>query len=626
MTIKMIVKETKNGIANIDGSEFIQDCNETLRLQRMLCYPILEAQSDANLDSITQMAIGLVHGDIGGISLIYRSEIWIPSRVGIDIASIPRAGSFCTIAIKSDKELFEIEDASFDVRLRFNALVTAPTPYLHYAAVPLRDCHGYLIGTLWMMRHNPGRLSPEEATLFKGMGKLVLETLELRHTNTVTGMPNRSMFLQHLQSTLEKVPKYDVVVGYIDIVAFRNINDTFGWTVGDEVLRIIGRRLNDWAGVNNLVAHIADNKFSFALINHNEDIETSFEGLKFSLTRPYSLSNGNVSAVHARVGIAQNKMLGSMHAPDLLGAAETAASSSVSKNSVQATSFHEYGDDMRSRSRTLAEFQAMLDGDTLHGKIIPFYQPQVDFIKGTLVGLEALARWQHPSKGLIQPGNFISLAENTGKIYQLDNLILDQVCADLRQWLDSGLAAVPVSFNYSRSSLLNHNVINDFRQTLERHGITGQLLELEITETQLLENLEPISTCVLQFRELGVRIAVDDFGTGYSNLDAINNFPFDRLKVDRQFVNGVSKDTRIAALFQMIHAIANLFEAELLCEGLEDIEDLVWLRSQNAHCVQGWYFSAARPGADIVQIFNTLRDKKKDPLECCVEHLRLIFS
>jgi EAL domain-containing protein (putative c-di-GMP-specific phosphodiesterase class I) len=165
-------------------------------------------------------------------------------------------------------------------------------------------------------------------------------------------------------------------------------------------------------------------------------------------------------------------------------------------------------------------------------------------------------------------------------------------------------------------------MIDELRRVLECYGIPGHMLELEVTESQLLETAELVAPRVAEFRALGARIAVDDFGTGYSNLDAISSFPFDRLKVDRQFVNGVAGSDKVAGLFHLIQGIAELFKAELLCEGLEEEADLAWLAQRGAVCAQGWYFSAARTPDAIVRILTALRDRAADAPPLTVQQLR----
>lgn len=584
---------------------------EGLRLAELACYAITPGQTDPKLDAITQLAVEAVGGDIGGISLIYKSEIWLAARVGLDVSHVPRAGSFCTVAIEAGSDgVFEVENASNDARFNRNPLVTGASPFLHYAAVPLRGPRGYILGTLWMMRAAPGRLSQQQAAMFRTVAQIVIDTFELRYSNEVTGMANRPVFIYHLQAELDQPTAPQVSVGHIDLIGFRQINEVFGRTGGDTALRLFAKRLAAWAGPNNHVAHLGGAKFAFAMAGDEPYLAERIEALKACVNEPFLLESGSPQTMQARIGVVLHKAGSAAQAEALLDAADSAASS-ISRT-VLHTTVREYSDELLTRSRLIVELQDALDAKAAGGSLTAYYQPQVDFANGKLIGLEALARWQHPTQGLLLPAQFIKLAETSGKIYQLDHVVLTQVCRHLREWLDAGLAPVPVSFNYSRSSLLHPGVLADFRATLERFRIPAYLLELEITETELLENLETIPERVAQFRALGVRIAVDDFGTGYSNLDALSSFPFDRLKVDRQFVDGVASNARVAGLFHLIQGIAALFNAELLCEGVERAEDVAWLAERGAWCVQGHYFSAELPSAGIMGILAKLHDRPAD--------------
>jgi diguanylate cyclase (GGDEF)-like protein len=602
---------------------------EQRRLAELSHYAMTQDRSDPNLDYITELAIRSVGAEIGGISIVYQSQIWLPSRVGLEERHVPRSGSFCTWVVGSEGDWFEIADASADPRFSSNPLVSFPPHYRHYAAVPLAGARGYLLGTLWVMRRAPGVFTADQATLLKGMARLVVDTLELRYCNDVTGMSNRNVFLHHLQLGLEQTGLPHVMTGYIDLIGFRQLNEVFGRSAGNQVLRILGERLTGWAGPSNLVGHLGGDKFAFALFGRRPEQAASLERLKGELSAPFTLEQGSTQAVHARIGVEHRDTpyLGS--AASLLDAAETAASS-ISSASPR-TTVKEYGFELLARSQMVFELQGALDAagtggaQGQHGTLMAHYQPQVDYGQGRLIGLEALVRWQHPSRGLVGPDRFIPVAEGSDKIYSIDLLVLAQVCRDMRAWLDAGLPVVPVSLNFSRRSLLHPNALADLERLLQRYRIPGELLEFEVTESQLLETLDLVSPRVADLRALGVRIAVDDFGTGYSNLDAINSFPFDRLKVDRQFVHGVAGNARMAGLFRLIQGIAELFDAELLCEGLEQEADLVWLAERGATRVQGWYFSPARTPTQIVGVLEALRARGEHAAPLTVQELRKLF-
>jgi diguanylate cyclase (GGDEF)-like protein len=600
---------------------------EECRLAELSRYAITLDQSDPKLDLVTELAIKAVGADIGGISIVFQSQIWLPSRIGVEARHVPRAGSFCTwvVAGATEADFFEVEDAQADPRFNTNPLVTHAPHYRHYAAVPLHGARGYLLGTLWVMARRNRRLDQEQILMLQGMARLVVDTLELRYCSDVTGMANRHVLLHHLQLGLEQNGQPHVVVGFIDLIGFRQLNDVFGREQGNQVLRTMGQRLTAWVGKDNLAGHLGGDKFAFALFGRREQHVAMLEQLQQVIGQPLALEQGGTPQVlHARIGIEHHDAPYPGSAAALLDAADRAAASIP--GGAPRTTVKEYGLELLARSHMVYELQAALDGETQHGALVVHYQPQVNYTLGSVIGMEALVRWQHPARGLIAPNNFIALAESTGKIYQVDLQVLTQVCRDMRAWQDAGLPVVPVSLNFSRRSLLHPHVIADLQVLLARYRIHGHMLEFEVTESQLLETLELVSPRVAEFRALGVRIAVDDFGTGYSNLDAISSFPFDRLKVDRQFVNGVAGSERIAGLFHLIQGIAELFKAELLCEGLEQEDDLEWLADRGASCVQGWYFSAARTPEAIVRILGALRDRPPDAAPLTVQQLRQLLK
>jgi diguanylate cyclase (GGDEF)-like protein len=610
----------------MESSALREPETEHRRLAELSRYAITLDESDPKLDLITRLAIKSVGADIGGISIVYQSQIWLASRVGMEARHVPRSGSFCTwvVGAATEADFFEVEDASADVRFRHNPLVTHAPHYHHYAAVPLLGARGYLLGTLWVMSAAVRRLDEDQVMMLQGMARLVVDTLELRYCDEVTGMSNRHVFLHHLQLGLEQTAQPHVVVGFVDLAGFRDLNDVFGRVQGDLVLRDAGKRLAAWAGPENLAGHLGGDQFAFALFGEREDHAVRLEHLKEILSQPYALGQGGAHVLHARIGIEHHDTPYGGSAVALLDAADT-ASSSITGHLARST-VKEYGAELLTRSHMVFELQGALDGQPRHGVLAAHYQPQVDYTQGTLIGLEALVRWQHPVRGMVFPNSFIPLAESTDKIYQLDMLVLQQVCSDMRAWLDAGLPVVPVSLNFSRRSLLHPQVLGDLKLMLARYAIPGHMLEFEVTESQLLETVELVAPRVAEFRTLGARIAVDDFGTGYSNLDAINSFPFDRLKVDRQFVNGVADNERVAGLFHLIQGIAELFKAELLCEGLEEEADLHWLARRGADRVQGWYFSAARTPEAIVRILTALRDRAADAPPLTVAQLRTLLQ
>jgi diguanylate cyclase (GGDEF)-like protein len=606
----------------VDGD--LEDESEQRRLAEMASYAITRDRSDPDLDVITKLAIEAVGAAIGGISLVYQSQIWLPSRCGLEERVVPRAGSFCTRAIGSNSALFEVEDASVDVRFCLNPLVADAPHYRHYAGVPLRGSRGYLLGTLWVMTAAPRRLTPAQATLLQSMARVVVDTLELRYFSDATGMPNRAVFLHHLQLGCERAERAHVMVGFVDLLRFRQINAVYGRAVGTDVLRLMGHRLSAWAGSGNLVGHLGGDKFAFALFGEPAAIGERLALIKDAIGAPFTLAQDAGVVVHARVGVLHRPTPYIGAAAALLDAADMAATS-ISAGQV-CTTIREYGAPLLACGQLGEQLKALLAGDAAHGALVVHYQPQVDVARGALVGMEALVRWQHPQRGLLLPPQFISLADSCDVIYALDLAVLDQVCRDLRDWRAAGLPVVPVALNLSRRTLLAPGLLPALARALAAYAIPARLLEVEVNECELLASPELVAQRLDAVRALGLRVAVDDFGIGYSNLDAITQFPFDRLKVDRQFVHGVAGDARVAALFKLIQGIAVLFKAELMCEGVETADDLAWLDERGASCVQGWYFSAARAAPSVAALLAAVRASADGAAPLDVAQLRALMT
>ncbi|WP_020651712.1 putative bifunctional diguanylate cyclase/phosphodiesterase [Massilia niastensis] len=561
---------------------------------------------DPKLDYITRLAVMSTGTSIGGVSVLIHSQIWLPSRFGIEARILPRSGSFCSCAVQSNADWFEVRDARADCRFADNPLVTAEPHYRHYAAAPLRGGGGHLLGTLWVMSIAPRALKPEQANQLKLMARIVVDMLELRYCNAATGMFNRSVFLHHLQRLLEGRGNSAVTVGFIDLIGFRQVNDLFHRPAGDRILRLMARRLEEWGGDDALLGHLGGDQFCFALILPQEGHDEQIARLCKIIDQPFEIEEGHAQILHARIGIRRQTTPWLGDATELLDAADTAAS--AIRDHRGSSVVREYDSALIARSRLRYELRELIRGTSRFGRLEVHYQPQVDAAHGRLIGLEALVRWRHPVFGLVGPGMFVAEAESAGQVFELDVHVLKLVCRDLMDWRAKGLGVVPVALNFSRASLMHADILEQLAKVLEETGVPGELLEFEVTESLLVGTLQSLHGRVAALRALGVRIAIDDFGTGCSNLEALNSFPFDRLKADLQFVHGVSRDSKTAGLFSLIQGIAAVFNVELLCEGLEDGGDLEWLMQRGASHVQGWYFSRALPGDTIGQVLRRFQD------------------
>jgi predicted signal transduction protein with EAL and GGDEF domain len=553
---------------------------------------------DKRLDRLTAMLVRIAGADVGGISMIHRKQIWLPSHVGVVGDLLERSGSFCNCAQESGLDWFEVEDAERDARFAGNPLVTGMPGYRHYAAVPIRADALHLRGTVWVMWREPGRVDAEARESLRLLAGLAVETLALRYRDETTGIVNRTFFVLALQRILEDA-QHDVTVGYINLRAFARLNNVHGQEAADRLLAALGGRLAGWGGADALIAHLGGDRFGFALAGDAGDTARRLAALHRTIELPFELVDGATYATRARVGLRAARAGCTRHAAVLLQEAAAAAAS------LGTAATRSYDSVSRMELQMQAGLCELLSGRPGHGELEVHYEPQFDLGAGRLTGLEALVRWRHPDAGLLLPKDFLGLAEKAGKMLALDLQVMRQVCRDVSGWLDDGVEAVPIALNFARESLLTSCMPETMAAELKEYGLDGDLFECEITESQCVDTLG-LQAGLRHLRGLGLRVAIDDFGSGYSNLETIRQLSFDKLKIDRQFVDGVADDERLAGLVRMIVSIGRLFGAELLCEGVERARDLEWLSAQGILQFQGWYFSQPLRGAAVPRALREL--------------------
>ncbi|NML60485.1 EAL domain-containing protein [Massilia sp. RP-1-19] len=549
---------------------------------------------DRRLKRLTSLAIHSLDADIGGISIVHSDRIWLPSHVGPVRNVIETSGSFCSSAIQAKERWFEVGDACVTEEFSRNPLVEL-CAFRHYAAVPLVLGSTPLQGTLWVMRKRAGQMTMAQRQALVDLADLATEALEVRYFDEITGMCNRTFFEHQLQSLMDAGLMH-VTVGYINIKASNQLRSALGEDASQTLVRTIGKRLEAWAGGGALVSHLGGDRFAFALLSGSPAADERIDALTDILQMPVELPGGRDHWPRVRIGVKSGELNGQT-ASELLQNASSAALA------CQGWTIRHYDTARFDEAKLLSQLCKVVRNNAEFGALEVHYQPQVDVARGAIVGWEALVRWRHPQHGLILPGAFIPLAEQAGEIAALDILVLGQVCQDLRSWLDLGLAVPPVALNFSRDTLFHTDLMRSVIALMEQYEISGAYLECEVTETQC-SDLPALAHVVTRFRELNWRIAIDDFGTGYANLETVRQVPCDRIKIDRQFVHGVSCNPILAGLMRTLGDIAKLFQLELLCEGVEDANDVRWLSEQGMPLVQGWYFGKAMPSTKVIELLN----------------------
>ena len=413
----------------------------------------------------------------------------------------------------------------------------------------------------------------------------------------LTGLPNRNLLRQHMDEILlhtrRSAEKVAVLVLGLD--NFKSVNDTLGHGIGDKLLRGVAKRLRSTLREEDTVARLNSDEFAIVQsgLTRPEDAVVLAKRLLEAIADPYLL-DGHSVVIGASIGIAMAPGDGD-ESEKLLKSADMALSRA--KNDSRGTfSFFEAEMDARAQDRRKTELDLR---DAIQNDVLrPYYQPLIDLSTGRITGFEALVRWPDPERGMISPAEFIPVAEETGLINALGGLMLRRACVDAALWPDD----VRVAVNLSPLQFRNGNLLSMVTDALKQSGLPAKRLELEITETLLLEKSSQVLATLHALRALGVRISMDDFGTGYSSLSYLRSFPFDKIKIDQSFVRDLGGNRDAQAIVRSIISLGKGLGVIITAEGVETEAELSCLRAEGCHEGQGFLFSRARPNVEIVRL------------------------
>src|SRR5450631_3437995 len=415
----------------------------------------------------------------------------------------------------------------------------------------------------------------------------------LAHYDALTDLPNRVLFREQLEQALKRVDRGEqLAVLYIDIDEFKSVNDTLGHSVGDELLKGVADRLRGCLRETDVVARLGGDEFAIiqTALKQPSDATELVTRVYEAIRAPFECA-GHLLTTDASIGIALAPGDGT-NLDQLLKSADLAMYGAKADGR-RTYRFFEPEMDARVKARRTLELdirQAIADGAfELH------YQPVVHLGSNEIAGCEALLRWNHPVRGMISPAEFIPIAEETGLICQIGDWVLDTACAEAAHWPPDIKLAVNVSPVQFRSHAFSLKVAN----ALATFGLSANRLELEITEAVLIRDDEAALTMLRHLRAIGVRIALDDFGTGYSSLSYLHRFPFDKIKIDRCFVNDIAATQGSSPIVQAVINIAKARNMTTTAEGVETEQQREMLLSLGCTEMQGYLFSPARPVAEI---------------------------
>ena len=488
--------------------------------------------------------------------------------------------------------------------------------------------------------------TPDSGALIEGITQDITERVEaqnrinqLAHYDEITGLPNRLFFTELAAPVLDRArrSRSHCAILHVDIDRFKGVNDAFGREQGDAVLKALAVRLRAWirsgdlvasappserggnlggvgvggcvGGVGgtdsqaqNLIARVGGNAFTLMiadLVDQRQAAEVA-QRLLASFEQPLVFGDQSL-LLSASIGISVFPG-DAADLATLTRCAEQAVYSAKAGGRAQHRFFDENINALAAtRLLKEAEFRTAIS----HDQLLLHFQPKVDASGLKIVGAEALVRWQHPQRGLVPPGEFIPLAEETGLIVPMTDWVLAAACSALRHWQDAGLPSVPLSVNLAAPSLSDPTLIIKLDALMKRHGLQPEMLMLEVTETILMGDVEQSIARLNALRASGYGLSLDDFGTGYSSLSYLKRFPIDELKIDRSFVNGVERGGRDGALAAAIIALAREFGLSVVAEGVETPEQALFLIRHGCPVQQGFWFSRPVPCDDFAQLLRS---------------------
>jgi diguanylate cyclase (GGDEF)-like protein len=427
-------------------------------------------------------------------------------------------------------------------------------------------------------------------------------------TDALTGLANRVLFREDLERALvdARIARSPVAVLFIDLDGFKGVNDALGHTVGDGLLKILGARLRDGLTESARIARLGGDEFAIlqttgeqphaalALASHAIDL----------LSSPCQVDDHTIT-VGASVGVVVSKR--GLENPEYLLKSADLAMYRAKADGRGAFRLFDPEIDAAARARRLLEID--LRNALARREFEVYYQPLVAMDTRRVCSFEALARWRHPVRGPIEPAEFIPVAEDTGLILQLGEWVLREACAEAARWP----AHLSVSVNISPIEFQRGDVVKAVRNALASSGLPPERLEIEITETVLMEQTAKNISALSQLRDLGVRISIDDFGAGFSSFSFLRAYPFDKIKVDRSFVRDLPRDDRSRTIIGAIAKLGVQFGMRTTIEGVETEEQLKWLGAEGCSEVQGYLFSKPVPPSEVLPLLTEIDRRASAP-------------
>jgi diguanylate cyclase len=376
-------------------------------------------------------------------------------------------------------------------------------------------------------------------------------------------------------------------VMFVDLDLFKKVNDSFGHAIGDKLLQSVAGRIVTCVRRSDTVSRHGGDEFIVLLsqVGHAEDSVFIARKILSSLAEPYLIDQKHLQ-INASIGVSTYPGDG-QDAETLIHKADTAM---YDAKKLGRNNFQFFKADMQARVLEWRSLEGSLRGALDRNEFVLHYQPKIDLKTGDIAGVEALLRWKHPDRGLIQPLQFVPIAEESGLIVPIGQWVLLEACRQARAWMDAGLPPMRIAVNVSALEFMAKDFLSGVRAALISTGVAPENLELELTETVLMQDAESAVQALIALKAIGVQLAIDDFGTGYSSFSYLRRFPLDALKVDRSFINEISLNSADATILSAMINIGKSLKHRVVAEGVETVEQLHFLQKAGCSEGQGYYF------------------------------------
>ena len=428
------------------------------------------------------------------------------------------------------------------------------------------------------------------------------------HYDALTDLPNRALLQDRLEQAVSRAKRNNtaVAVMFLDLDRFKSINDSLGHAAGDSLLQDTANRLLSQVREIDTVVRFGGDEFIIILPDLSDDgalitnISRVCEGILAATTTPYVVAGHQVS-VTTSIGIS----LFPRDADNFDDLLKNADSSMYHAKAQGRDNYQFYARELNAATTQHLQLENDLRHAIDNNELVLFYQPQVESKTGKIVGAETLIRWRHPEHGLVSPAKFIPIAEETGVINTIGEWVIRTACAQAKQWLTAGLPPVRLAVNLSARQFRSTDLVSVVERALSESELPVELLELEVTEGTIMTDIDRIIGTLEVLSGLGIRLAVDDFGTGYSSLAYLAQFPIHVLKVDQSFVRDITTNPDVASIVAAIVGLAHSLKLEVIAEGVEDAEQLAFLRSLDCEEIQGYLYSKPLPADDFEKLIMT---------------------